>query len=162
MTRQSVDYKLAKPHHGAHLADMSKRLIEYGLPWWNWTPKRVTKAIRSPEQIALLAVIDKRIAGFGLMQFGDEQAHLNLLAVEPEYRRLGLGKGMLEWLEESCRIAGIIRIDLECRANNVSTIRFYSALGFDACSESRNYYCGRESAIRMQKQLSALNFVQQD
>ena len=93
------------------------------------------------------------------MQFGEEQAHLNLLAVEPEHRRRAIGRGLIEWLEESCRVAGIVRVELECRASELGTVRFYRALGFEICAESPNYYCGKESALRLQKSLSVLSFA---
>jgi len=32
------------------------------------------------------------LAAFAIMHFGDEVAHLNLLAVAPDYRRQGLGR----------------------------------------------------------------------
>ena len=156
----AVRYELAKPHHGVLLAQMSRRLIEAGLPWWNWTPKRVTKAIRSSDIATVIAKDTAHIVGFALMRFGDENAHLNLMAVEPEFQRHGVGSGLLDWLEESCSIAGIVRITLECRAGNHGAIRFYRANGFAIHSEAPKYYCGRESALRMEKNIGAIAISQ--
>jgi ribosomal protein S18 acetylase RimI-like enzyme len=145
---------LAKPTHGAHLADMSKRLIEQGLPWYNWTPKRMSKSIKRADNVTLLSKMEKKILGFASMQFGDEQAHLNLLAVEDAEQRAGLASGMLNWLEESCQVAGIQDISLECRKINLTAIKFYEKRGFERFEEIPNYYCGTETAVRMQKKLS--------
>jgi ribosomal-protein-alanine N-acetyltransferase len=152
---QTADIRLAKPRDGDDMARMSRRLIEYGLPWWCWTPKRVAKAIRSPATVAIVANVGKPVAGFAVMYFGDENAHLNLLAVEPAYRRRGIGREMLKWLESSCSVAGILRVSLEVRATNLAAIRFYRALGFETGEQIQRYYCGQEAAVRMTHRLAS-------
>ncbi len=92
--------------------------------------------------------------GFGVMYFGDENAHLNLLAVEPGYRRRHIGCDMLRWLEESCSVAGILSVSLEVRANNLAAIRFYQSLGYEKREHIPRYYCGQETALRMTRNLS--------
>ncbi|MGR8947458.1 MAG: GNAT family N-acetyltransferase [Gammaproteobacteria bacterium] len=144
---------LAKPHHASHLANMSKRLIEQDLPWHNWTTKRMNKAIRRHDNVTLLCKRGATILGFASMQFGDETAHLNLLAVEVAFQRAGNAAAMLAWLEESCLVAGIRRVVLECRAKNLQAIRFYEAQGFERRETVPHYYCGIETALRMKKDL---------
>jgi ribosomal-protein-alanine N-acetyltransferase len=146
---KTLEIRLAKPRDGDNMARMSRRLIEAGLPWWCWTPKRVGKAIRSPDTIGIIANLDSALSGFAMMHFGDENAHLNLLAVEPAYRRRGIGRDMLDWLDESCLVAGIRRISLEVRADNTSAIRFYESLGYKSGERIPRYYCGEEAALRM-------------
>ena len=150
----TLDIRLAKPRDGDNMARMSRRLIEAGLPWWCWTPKRLAKAVRSPDTIGIVAEVGKKMAGFALMYFGDENAHLNLLAVEPVYRRRGIGREMLTWLESSCSVAGILRVSLEVRANNIPAIRFYQALGYERGERIPRYYCGQETALRMTRRLA--------
>lgn len=150
---ETVEIRLAKPSHGDRMADMSKRLIEDGLPWWCWTPKRIAKVIRSPDTVAIVGVMGKSLAGFAVMHFGDEHAHLNLLAVEPPFRRRRIGRELLQWLEESCAVAGILSISLEVRANNATAIRFYESLGYEKGERIARYYCGTEAAQRMTRQL---------
>ncbi|MFT4560990.1 MAG: ribosomal protein S18 acetylase RimI-like enzyme [Gammaproteobacteria bacterium] len=150
---ETIDIRLAKPSHGERMADMSKRLIEAGLPWWCWTPKRIAKVIRAPDTVAIVAVVGKRLVGFAVMHFGDEHAHLNLLAVEPPFRRRCVGRELLQWLEESCTVAGILSVSLEVRANNATAIRFYESLGYKKGERIARYYCGTEAAQRMTHQL---------
>lgn len=148
-----TQFVLAKPTHGAHLADMSKRLIEHDLPWHNWTPKRMVRSIKQADNVTLLCMVDNQISGFASMQFGDENAHLNLLAVESSFQNAGYATHMLEWLEESCRVAGIRDINLECRISNRHAIKFYLKRGFQRGDEIPRYYCGTETAVRMKKNL---------
>ncbi|MEM7543513.1 MAG: GNAT family N-acetyltransferase [Pseudomonadota bacterium] len=155
----TIEFSLAKPHHGQQLAEMSRRLVESGLPWWNWTPKRVGKAIRNRDNITLLARVGKRIAGFALIHVGEERGHLYLLAVEPEFRRLGIARDLIIWLEESCQVAGVLRIELEVRSANEGALRFYRSLGFDVSAQIPRYYCGREAATRMTKAIADLDYL---
>jgi ribosomal-protein-alanine N-acetyltransferase len=96
-----------------------------------------------------------RLAGFALMEFGEERAHLVLLAVRPEHRRMGIGRRLVEWLVESARAAGIASLHLELRAGNEAARGFYRAMGFDETLVVPGYYRGREAALRMIRVLRA-------
>ena len=52
------------------------------------------------------------------MEFDLESAHLNLLAVDPIFRRRGIARSLLSWLEKSAKTAGILEITLEVRTMN--------------------------------------------
>lgn len=133
---------------------MSRLHIEHGLRW-RWTPARVRRRIDDPECMVLVVSAAGEIAGFSIMQFGDRLAHLVLLAVQPERRREGIGRAMLEWLEKSCRTAGIHAIRLEVRATNQPALAFYRAGGFRPVSRISGYYDRFEAAIAMKKSLLA-------
>jgi ribosomal-protein-alanine N-acetyltransferase len=113
----------------------------------------VTAAIRDPETDVLTAWVNERLVGFAIMQFFAEHAHLNLLAVEPEARRLGIGRQILEWLEETARVGGVFVINLEVRAGNAGARTFYRRLGYHETGAIPGYYSGREMAIRMSRDL---------
>jgi ribosomal protein S18 acetylase RimI-like enzyme len=97
-----------------------------------------------------------RIAAFGIMQFGEEVAHLNLLAVAAQHRRQGLGRQIMSWLTATAIEAGIFRIDLELRAQNRTAREFYERLGFDPLSVVPGYYQGCEAALRMTRRLGVI------
>jgi hypothetical protein len=73
---------LARRGDAREIAEMSRDLIEFGLTW-SWTPARVQHFISGPESSVIVARRDRHIAAFAIMHFGDEVAHLNLLAVSP-------------------------------------------------------------------------------
>jgi len=89
------------------------------------------------------------------MEFGDERAHLVLLAVRPAQRRMGIGRHLVDWLVESARTAGIASLHLELRAGNEAARGFYRAMGFDETIVVPGYYRGREAALRMIRVLRA-------
>lgn len=131
---------------------MSRDWIEAGLPW-SWTPERVAASVRSSIAIAAVARDSDRITGFGIMRYGDDEAHLDLFGVADRYRRLGVGRRLLQWLEKPALVAGVSSVFLEVRASNRGAQAFYERLGYRKLGSIENYYQGRESAIRMGREL---------
>ena len=140
--------KLAAPADAAPIAAMSRELIETGLPW-SWTTERVARSLGQRETLVLTAREREHLAGFAIMQFGEERGHLSLLAVRPDCQRQGVGRRMLEWLTDSALTAGIASIHLELRENNSGARRFYLEQGFAETARIPGYYRGTETAVRM-------------
>ena len=148
MNAKNITLRPGAPADAAKIAAMSRDLIEAGLGW-SWGPDRVGRSIGNKDTFALLACDRELVVGFAIMFFGDEHAHLNLLAVRPSHQRLGIGRRMVEWLTESACTAGIATIHLELRTANQAARSFYTALGFSESAYIPGYYRGREMALRM-------------
>jgi ribosomal-protein-alanine N-acetyltransferase len=144
---------LARCDDAAEIAEMSRDSIESGLTW-SWTPTRVRRSILSRDSSVVVARRDGRVAAFAIMYFGDEVAHLNLLAVAAGQRRQGIGRRLIQWLSATALEAGVFRIDLELRATNEIARLFYECLGFEALNVVQGYYQGLEPALRMTKRLN--------
>jgi ribosomal-protein-alanine N-acetyltransferase len=143
---------LAHRADAREIAEMSRDHIEQGLSW-SWTPARVEHFIGGTDSSVVVARRRRRIAAFAIMHFGDDVAHLNLLAVDPEYRRQGLGRQLMEWLTLTAMEAGVFRINLELRTHNEAARVFYETLGFEKIRVVQGYYQGREAALRMSRRL---------
>jgi ribosomal-protein-alanine N-acetyltransferase len=158
----AVTLRIAEPGDAPAIAEMSRDFIESGLGW-RYDPERILRAMRRRETLVLAAsgrptyVARERpaLAGFAIMDFGDERAHLVLLAVQPTQRRHGVGRRLVEWLMESALTAGMASVHLELRADNAAARRFYRALGFSETVLMPRYYDGREAAMRMIRVLRA-------
>jgi ribosomal-protein-alanine N-acetyltransferase len=159
MSHREIVYRLATLGDALTIAEMSRDLIETGLGW-SWTPARVAKEVRNRDTLVLTAREGARIVGFAIMSFGEEIAHLSLLAVRRDRQRRGLGSGMFRWLKDSALTAGIATIQLELRSANREARQFYCALGFEEAGYAPRYYRGREAALRMRLNLrpAALGF----
>ena len=143
---------LARLDDAREIAEMSRDLVEPGLTW-AWTPARIRHFISTRDTSVIVMRRGIRIAAFALMNFGEETAHLTLLAVRPAYRRQGLGRQLVDWLEQSAMTAGIFRINLELRAGNAGALAFYDRLGFEQLGVEPGYYQGKEAALRMSRNL---------
>lgn len=154
MKHSDLTIRLASATEAAAIAEMSRQLIEYGLRW-RWTEQRVAASIGAANTNVVVARIDCRVVGFGIMKFGDRVAHLNLFAVAPEYRRSGVGRQLLQWLEKCAVVAGNVAISLEVRAANTGAQRFYESMGYRILVRLPGYYQGLEAALRMGRRLKS-------
>ena len=143
---------LARTADVVTIARMSRDLIEHGLDW-SWTPERVARSVRRRDALVVVARDGARIVGFAIMRYGDDDAHLHLLAVDPDGRRRGLGRRLVAWLEEPALVAGIGSVFLEVRESNHGARAFYERLGYRELGRVVRYYQGREAAIRMGRRL---------
>ena len=69
-----------------------------------------------------------------------DEGHITNVAVAPDYRRMHIGRAMLETLIEVTGEAGIERYTLEVRASNEPAIRLYEGLGFKSEGIRPGYY----------------------
>jgi ribosomal-protein-alanine N-acetyltransferase len=153
MTSAKLSLRLARLADAAAIGNLSRDLIEYGLQW-RWTPMRIAASIRAPDVNVLVACDREKIAGFAIMRYGDDVAHLDLFAVAPAYRRSGVGRQLLEWLETCAIVAGIFNVNLEVRAGNEGAQLFYERMGYRKLAHLPGYYQGVEAALRMGRDLS--------
>ncbi len=151
-----IAIRLAEADDAHGIAVMSRDHIESGLSW-KYDAPRIARAIRHRDMVVLAATEPEgrrdALRGFAAMEFGEERAHLALLAVQPAHRRRGIGRCLVDWLLESAVTAGIASIHLELRSGNQASRRFYRALGFSETVLVPGYYAGRESALRMIRML---------
>ncbi len=141
---------LATPADACEIAVLSRRCIEQGLRW-RYTPALVRRLLRKRSANVIVARDRHHFAGFGIMSYGEHCANLDLLAVPAAYRRRGVGRQIIAWLEKVALTAGIASIFVQVRTRNRSAIRFYRRLGFVDVDEAPGYYQGRESAVILGK-----------
>lgn len=144
--------RLGVPADVRRIAEMSRDFIEYGLGW-RWTPGRIMAAIRAPDTNLAVACRSNRLAGFGLMQYKDDEAHLVLLAVEADCRRSGVATALLWWLEKCALTAGIGTVYLEARTCNHEARAFYGKRGYREIALVPGYYQGQEDGVRIARDL---------
>jgi [ribosomal protein S18]-alanine N-acetyltransferase len=147
-------YRLApaRTREAGLLAMMARELVESGLRP-SWDAARIAWHIRHPESVVLVARAGPTVAGFAIMRYRDDSAHLNLLAVAPSHRRRGIARRLMNWLEGTALTAGTFTIGLELRAGNLAARAFYGSLGYRELASVPGYYQGVESAIRMERDL---------
>lgn len=79
--------------------------------------------------------------------------HILNIAVDPEFRRRGLGKRLLEYALDYCRHLGAEQVELEVRTSNTIAIQLYQKYGFVIRERVPYYYSDGEDAFVMVKTL---------
>jgi len=151
---ENYPIRLARSVDARQIAILSRDLIEAGLGW-SWTPARVIHSINSKISDVILAYDKKtlQIAGFAIMEFHQQYAHLNLLAVRPEVQGYGIGKSLVVWLEQVALVAGIGVVYLETPTHNRHARNFYRRLAYKELQSVPGYYQGKRSAVRLARDL---------
>ena len=146
--------RLATIDDAPRIGAMSRDLIEQGLRW-RWTPERIRHCIRSRTTNVAVAPTEQGIAGFAIMEYRDDEAHLILLGVDPAQRRRGIASALIAWHEDAALTAGIGTVYVEARADYAETRAFYRKLGYSEVQRVGGYYDGVEDAVRLAKDLWA-------
>lgn len=134
------------------MAALSRDLIETGLGW-QYRAGRMEAFVRHPDYAVAVARANDGmgddLAGFAVMQFHDERAHLALLAVVPRWQRRGVATALLDWLVDCARVAGCATVHVELRERNTAAYALYRRAQFAPTLRVEGYYQGREHAVRM-------------
>ena len=118
--------------------------LSFVFPMWNeeaMIRRTVAAACEAGERL----VGDGKVAGFSLHRTVAAEAELLLLAVAPERRRRGFGRGLLDHFIADARAAGAEKVHLEVRENNAA-LAMYKAAGFRLVGRRRDYYCGKDGS----------------
>jgi len=134
------------------IAVLSKKTIEYDLGW-KYNPDYVRQLVKDREKNVVVARKGNALAGFGIMSYGLEAANLDLLGVKAQYRRRGIGKKVVIWLEEVALNAGIFEVGVQARWLNSGARKFYLKLGYELIKEVPYHYGGKETAVFYRKSL---------
>ena len=87
------------------------------------------KLARQPE-LFFVAEIDSVIAGTIMAGYDGHRGWLYTVAVNPQYRRRGIGTKLVQHAEKALTAMGCLKINLQVRANNAEVVEFYQKLGY--------------------------------
>lgn len=76
------------------------------------------------------------------------------VAVDPERRREGLGRQLIEALQDAARARGAQESFLEVRVDNAPAIALYERLGYTRTGLRRRYYADGQDALVMGRTLA--------
>jgi ribosomal-protein-alanine N-acetyltransferase len=104
--------------------------------------------LSKPSSICLAAVREGHIVGFVICARYDEAYHVMDIAVDPEHRRRGVGRALLDGLID--RAGEDANYTLEVRVSNAGAIALYERYGFHGVGRRPRYYADNgEDAIIM-------------
>jgi len=83
---------------------------------------------------------DGTVVGYGVVWFVFDRGHVASVAVDPEYRRHGVGTRLMFALLDACVARGVDRMSLEYRESNTAAAVLYEKLGFEYEGVRQGYY----------------------
>jgi ribosomal protein S18 acetylase RimI-like enzyme len=97
---------------------------------WNDPGKDIARKMAVRPDLFLVGVIDGVIVATVMAGYEGHRGWVNYLGVDPERRREGLGRAIMQRVEELLRESGCPKINLQVRASNEEAIGFYRRLGY--------------------------------
>jgi ribosomal-protein-alanine N-acetyltransferase len=114
--------------------------------WYHYNP-----------DLCIVAEVNGRIAGYVISRILPGIGDLASLAVNPAYRRCGIGTALLDAIERRVKAYGVNEINLEVRKTNLIGLTFWQNMGFSPFGTLSGFYEDGEDAIRMRKILAEMD-----
>ena len=118
-----------------------------------WSEKSILSELENPLSCWLVAMDGEHLAGYVGSQTVLGETDMMNLAVDPDYRRKGLGKELILSLIEALRLRESRCLTLEVRDSNAPARALYEGLGFQEIGRRKNYYRNpKEDALIYKKE----------
>jgi ribosomal-protein-alanine N-acetyltransferase len=122
-----------------------------------WPASEIETMTASSGSVAHGALDSKsgRVLGFILSRKVVDEAEVLTIAVDPEFRKLGIGAALLEAHLQELAMARVRRLFLEVEEGNAAARRLYAKFGFVETGRREGYYRaaggGRAAALVLRK-----------
>ena len=120
-----------------------------------WSENSIASELDNPLSCWLVAVDNDMVVGYVGSQTVLDGSDMMNIAVHPDYRKQGIGTGLILELIRELSLRGSHSLMLEVRTSNEQAISVYSKLGFSEIGRRRNYYRNpKEDALILRKEWS--------
>ena len=113
-----------------------------GLNRWGYDAYR-RELFTNPNSIMMVArnlLPGPEVIGFFAGWIVEDELHVNNVASHRNYRRIGVGRSLMEAAIDETRLRGGTEVVLEVRASNEAAQILYRELGFSFVGRRRDYY----------------------
>jgi [ribosomal protein S18]-alanine N-acetyltransferase len=138
VARPPLKIGLAAMHAGDLDAVQRIERASFTTPWPAYAYRQEIETNRLAHYIVARA--GDEIVGFAGMWMMVDQAHVTTFAVDPKWRRKGIGGQMVRALLQMARPLGARQATLEVRLSNLAARRLYEKFGFRPVGIRPRYY----------------------
>ena len=97
---------------------------------WNDPHKDIRRKLSVQPELFLVGVIDAGIIATIMAGFDGHRGWINYLAVAEKYRRRGLGRLLMQRVENQLKDMGCPKLNMQVRSSNAAVLAFYERLGY--------------------------------
>jgi ribosomal-protein-alanine N-acetyltransferase len=145
----------ATPADIGPLVALESRCFDY--PWGQSSFEGELSASSADSRVAWTATAtgEKQIHGYIFFRFIAEEVHIFRIAVDPLWRRRGIGTRLVSECLRAAHAGGLSTAVLEARPSNTEAIELYRKFGFRTAGTRRGYYSDRhEDALILKRTLT--------
>ncbi len=119
-----------------------------------WTQNAFNEAIRNENFLYLVALDDEKLVGYSGCIIGYDEADITNIAIDDEYRRMGIATELLKQLFILLSQKNITSVFLEVRQSNIVAQSLYNSIGFEPVGIRKMFYKKpEEDALLMKYEL---------
>ena len=116
-----------------------------------WTKKQWQGELNKKGVNAVAIFLRNKIIGIYVVQIIIDEAQINYFSIKYEFRRIGYGSYLMEYLIKECEILKIKKLLLEVSETNSIAENFYCKFNFLTVGKRKNYYKNGTAAVLKEK-----------
>jgi ribosomal protein S18 acetylase RimI-like enzyme len=97
---------------------------------WNNPRQDIARKLTEGRDLFLVGLVERRLIASVMGGYDGHRGWLYYVAVDPEFRKQGYGRRILEAVEARLIAKGCPKINLQVRSHNRKVIAFYESLGY--------------------------------
>ncbi len=97
---------------------------------WNDPAKDIRRKLTVQPGLFLVAVSDRAVVGSVMAGYDGHRGWVNYLAVDPDLRRRGVGRDLMQAAENALKDLGCPKLNLQVRRGNALATAFYAEIGY--------------------------------
>lgn len=133
-----ITFRRMVPEDADALAVVEKKC--FAVPWSREAFWRDASNTDAYYLLAIDTAQNDRIIGYVGCWILAYEGSITNVAIDPEYRRQGIGRKMLLKLIDIVKEKGVTALTLEVRVSNAPAISLYEGLGFKSVGQRPKYY----------------------
>ncbi len=97
---------------------------------WNDPRRDIHRKLTVQPELFLVGVHDGTVVATIMAGFDGHRGWVNYVAVAEEHRRRGLGRMLMQRVEDQLKAMGCPKLNLQVRSSNAAVLAFYKRLGY--------------------------------
>ena len=97
---------------------------------WNDPRKDIRRKLAVQRELFLVGEVDAAVVAVAMAGYDGHRGWVNYFAVDPDHRHEGLGRQLMDDVEQRLRRLGCPKINVQIRGDNEAAIGFYASIGF--------------------------------
>ncbi|MEX2215633.1 MAG: GNAT family acetyltransferase [Phycisphaeraceae bacterium] len=97
---------------------------------WNDPHKDIAAKMQVNPELFLVGEMEGRIIATCMAGYEGHRGWISYFGVDPAMRRNGIGRRLIEEVEQLLKSRGCPKINLQIRTSNTAVIKFYETLGY--------------------------------
>lgn len=91
----------------------------------------IARKLKVQPELFYVAESKARIVGTAMGGYDGHRGWVYYVAVDPGYRRRGIGKALMKAVEAGLKASGCSKLNLQVREGNEEAVEFYTRLGYN-------------------------------